>query len=287
LLTESNAFKKIQTMDNMKHRRLQELDRSDFGIVEGEPDIRGWDVRTGSGQKIGEVEELIIDAQQGKVRYMVVELDNEDLDLEDDKKVLIPIGLAELDKEEDDVILQSVGGAQLKALPAYEAERLDDEEERRICAALDSNEEAADTISTEEEKTTKKRKALIIPNNTRTANAEPPSIGTPEYYASFYQHPYFNDENLSRNRSQQNRPQQEENKSEYEHGLRLWEMRNESGIRSTTTPTNTAHDQEMSNDRRREVIRDRRTAYEERRNPKKGKSIIDRINDEGLQEKPV
>ena len=31
-------------MDNMKHRRLQELDRSDFEIVEGEPDIRGWDV---------------------------------------------------------------------------------------------------------------------------------------------------------------------------------------------------------------------------------------------------
>ena len=38
-------------MDNMKHRRLQELDRSDFGIVEGEPDIRGWDVKNTRGQK--------------------------------------------------------------------------------------------------------------------------------------------------------------------------------------------------------------------------------------------
>ena len=53
-------------MDKIKHRRLQELDRSDFDIVKGEPDIRGWDVRNTTGKKIGEVEELIIDAQQKK-----------------------------------------------------------------------------------------------------------------------------------------------------------------------------------------------------------------------------
>ena len=69
-------------MDNMKHRRLQELDRSDFSIVEGEPDIRGWDVRNTQGQKIGEVEELIIDAQRKKVRYMVVDLDDNELELD-------------------------------------------------------------------------------------------------------------------------------------------------------------------------------------------------------------
>ena len=40
-------------MDNMKHRRLQELDRSDFQIVDGEPDIRGWDVKNINKQKIG------------------------------------------------------------------------------------------------------------------------------------------------------------------------------------------------------------------------------------------
>ena len=53
-------------MDNMKHRRLQELKRSDFDIVDGEPDIRGWDVKLAGGQKIGEVEELIVDAQKRK-----------------------------------------------------------------------------------------------------------------------------------------------------------------------------------------------------------------------------
>jgi len=39
-------------MDTMKHRRLQELDRSDFEIVKGEPDIRGWDVKTPIDKKL-------------------------------------------------------------------------------------------------------------------------------------------------------------------------------------------------------------------------------------------
>jgi len=52
--------------DNMKHRRLQELGESDFEIVDGQPDIRGWDVRNELDQKIGEVEELILDAKKQK-----------------------------------------------------------------------------------------------------------------------------------------------------------------------------------------------------------------------------
>jgi hypothetical protein len=39
-------------MDNMKHRRLQEMDRSDFDIVDGDPDIRGWDVKIHVGKKL-------------------------------------------------------------------------------------------------------------------------------------------------------------------------------------------------------------------------------------------
>src|SRR6478672_1798095 len=121
--------------DKTKHRRLQELDQSDFEIVKGEPDIRGWDVKNATGQKIGEVEELIVDAQKKKVRYMVVVLDDNELKL-DHRKVLIPIGLAELHKEDDDVLLPSVTVDQLSALPAYDKDSLDEETERRICNLL-------------------------------------------------------------------------------------------------------------------------------------------------------
>src|SRR5690349_8565414 len=112
-------------MDNMKHRRLQELDRSDFEIVEGEPDIRGWDVKNSTGKKIGEVEDLIVDAKMKKVRYMLVDLDDNELDL-DHRKVLLPIGIAELHEKDDDVILPGVDGTQLSALPAYDRDKLDE-----------------------------------------------------------------------------------------------------------------------------------------------------------------
>ena len=277
-------------MDKMKHRRLQELDRSDFGIVEGEPDIRGWDVRNTSGQKIGEVEELIIDAQQKKVRYLVVELDDDDLDLEDDKKVLIPIGLAELDKEEDDVILPSVDAAHLNALPAYDADNLDDALENEVRSVL-SSEVAPHTVSEEDssvggdgERPAKKRRALIIDNTSTSRSAELPAIGTPEYYASFYQHPYFNDENLGRQRSQPGHPVAPGKESDYERGLHLWEMRNESRSGTEETGQRADSNTELSNEDRREKFHQRRTVYEERRKPRKGKSIIDRINEEGLQE---
>src|SRR5215204_5507217 len=119
-------------MDSMKHRRLQEMDRSDFEIVKGEPDIRGWDVKNSTGLKIGAVEDLIVDAQQKKVRYMVVDLDDNELDL-DHHKVLIPIGLAELHEKNDDVMLPNVQTRQLRSLPTYEKDHLDEDIERKIC----------------------------------------------------------------------------------------------------------------------------------------------------------
>jgi stress response protein YsnF len=98
--------------------RLQRLKNSNYEIADGEPDIRGWDVKDSAGKTIGEVEELIFDEQSRKVRYMVVDLDNNDFDLEE-REVLIPIGLAELHKNDDDVLLPGITAEQLKALPEY------------------------------------------------------------------------------------------------------------------------------------------------------------------------
>ena len=51
---------------NKAYNRLQELDRSNFEITKGDPDIRGWDVRYRNGEKIGSVEELILDTKAKK-----------------------------------------------------------------------------------------------------------------------------------------------------------------------------------------------------------------------------
>jgi len=99
-------------------KRLQRLKHSNYEIADGEPDIRGWDVKDTAGKTIGEVDELIFDEQSLKVRYMVVDLDDNDFDL-DKRHVLIPIGLGELHKSDDDVILPGVTAEQLTALPTY------------------------------------------------------------------------------------------------------------------------------------------------------------------------
>lgn len=244
----------------MKHRRLQELDRSDFEIVNGEPDIRGWDVKNSAGQKIGEVEELIVDAQQKKVRYMVVDLDDNELKL-DHRKVLIPIGLAELDKKDDDVILPNVRPEQFHSLPDYDKNNLTPEIERNICTALGRNKETM-VVSKEKD----------------------------EQHSDFYKHDYFSQDNLYKHRMHEAQPSNAQ--SEYESGLRLWEKRSEGGIIPDSSGRRESYrEREIEENARMEMVRNRRNTYEQRRGGtgrdnyrRRDNTIEGRIRDEGLQD---
>jgi uncharacterized protein (TIGR02271 family) len=158
----------MATENKNRNTRLQKLSGSDYEIVDGQPDITGWDVKDSNGKQIGEVDELLFDEQSRKVRYLVVDLDDNELDL-DDKEVLIPIGIAQLHDDDDDVILPGVTAEHLRSLPAYDEDDFDLEKEhsiRNIFAGLGTGAAAAST-------------------------------GT-----DFYDHDHFNDENLYRNRMQ-------------------------------------------------------------------------------------
>ena len=133
-------------------------DLHDFKIAEGEPDIRGWDVRGTDGNKLGEVADLLVDTAAMKVRYIEVKLDKDvandvgrshdlldhhitdatmradaTLEAKDEYRthaadagrfVLIPIGVARLDDDADDVILDA-HASKLVGIPAYSRERND------------------------------------------------------------------------------------------------------------------------------------------------------------------
>ena len=52
--------------------RLSDLGKWD--VAEGEPDIRGWEVRTIGGRELGKVKELLVDPDDPRCRYIEYEV---------------------------------------------------------------------------------------------------------------------------------------------------------------------------------------------------------------------
>ena len=102
--------------------RLASLSESDYEIADGQPDILGWDIEDSDGVKIGEVDDVLYDPQTNKVRYIVLDTENNDLELEEGH-VLIPIGVAELQEDDDTVLVPDITFEQLTSLPLYERGR--------------------------------------------------------------------------------------------------------------------------------------------------------------------
>ena len=90
---------------------LNEL--SGYKVADGEPDIRGWDVVASDGTRLGKVDDLLVDTQANKVRYMDVDVDG------DERHVTVPIGYARLEEKEHQVLVDRLGSEQLLALPNY------------------------------------------------------------------------------------------------------------------------------------------------------------------------
>jgi uncharacterized protein (TIGR02271 family) len=93
-------------------------DLNDFEVADHDPDVRGWDVISADGRKIGEVEDLIVDTGAMKVRYLDVEIDK-DYRTDDNRRMLIPVGQARLHDDEDHVHVNALSSSELKTFPRY------------------------------------------------------------------------------------------------------------------------------------------------------------------------
>lgn len=93
--------------------------RSQFKPADGRPDVRGWDVKTSNGHKIGTVVDLLVDVPAQRVRYLEVELSKAALGTSDDRCHLFPIGIARLNDDSDEVYLP-VSVEDIRALPVYD-----------------------------------------------------------------------------------------------------------------------------------------------------------------------
>ena len=153
--------------ESQRHTRLQKLTGSDFEISDGDPDIRGWAVTNGNGKALGKVSELIFDLQSRLAKYLVVDLDGNDVNLPG-RQVLVPVGIAETDPIADEIVIPAITAQQLNALPDYEEDRFDTEHEVSVRNVFGGLGAAALTASGEEE--------------------------------DFYEHEQFNKDNLFRSR---------------------------------------------------------------------------------------
>jgi hypothetical protein len=70
-------------------------------VSDGEPDIRGWEVRTVSGRQLGAVADLLIDPEAGEVVLLDVDLPGSD------RHTFVPIRVAQLDRARRVVLMDS------------------------------------------------------------------------------------------------------------------------------------------------------------------------------------
>lgn len=130
---------------------LDEIDRvvplgqlDDFTVAEGDPDVRGWEVLASDGRKIGEVDELLVDARAMKVRYLDVDVDGALAGRDGERHVLIPIGYARLDREGTRVLVDGLASADVGGVPAYDQGPLTREYESSVRRSFRGDEAAED-----------------------------------------------------------------------------------------------------------------------------------------------
>lgn len=82
-----------------------------WDFAEGEPNICGWTVLDDDNDPVGEVDDLLVDAQAGRVVMAIVAYDN--------SKTAIP--LDHLDIDEDDAVVRFLGEeSEIRNAPHYE-----------------------------------------------------------------------------------------------------------------------------------------------------------------------
>jgi hypothetical protein len=85
-----------------ERERLTPLSTLDsWKVSEGEPDIRGWEIRTVSGRQLGTVADLLIDRDAGEVVMIDVDLPASD------RHTFVPIRVVQLDRGRRIVMMDS------------------------------------------------------------------------------------------------------------------------------------------------------------------------------------
>ncbi len=107
-------------------------DLKNYEVAKSDPDVRDWNVYSSDNKLIGTVEELIVDPEIMKVRYLNILL-NEDISRESDNRfMLIPIGAAELDERKEAVYITNIETVTLLKIPGYSGKTITRDYEENV-----------------------------------------------------------------------------------------------------------------------------------------------------------
>lgn len=100
--------------------------KSAFGMGDDskrhEKDVRGWNVRNESGTSLGKMDDWMVDQDERKLRYGVVDTN--------DRRVLLPVGDLDYDETNRHVIAKGYDTDKLSKLHPYDAENWNETRER-------------------------------------------------------------------------------------------------------------------------------------------------------------
>ena len=115
-----------------KINHLKELNHSDYKIADNQPNIDNWKIVDNSDRRVGKVHDMLFDKDRMKVRYIITNLKDGEI-MNEDRKVLVPIGQAQLNTSKKRVIVPNITKEHLTTLPKYDkADNLTQEDETLI-----------------------------------------------------------------------------------------------------------------------------------------------------------
>lgn len=119
---ESDFARNMEREKNAALIRLEEMEG--YAVSDKDPDVRGWKVISKNGREVGTIDELIVDQDAMKVRYLDIDLNDDFLESGRDRHLLLPIGVAEIDENDDLVFIPGIDRALVSKIPAFDGNNL-------------------------------------------------------------------------------------------------------------------------------------------------------------------
>lgn len=112
----------MENNDNSRHLfRLGEL--NDYKVAGNDPDVRDWALLDRNNEKLGTINELIVDPDQEKVRYLDV-IPTKGIREKENEHLLIPVGIARVNEDKHTVMVDMLDKNELASFPAYQGDEI-------------------------------------------------------------------------------------------------------------------------------------------------------------------